>query len=107
MQELDALERDEYGFLTNRSQWSEVVAVQLAQADGLVLGELHWEIILFMQHYYDEFNHQPNARLFGQAIKKSLGANKGSSLYLYKLFPDGPLKYANKYAGLPIPPSCI
>jgi len=107
MQVLSELERDEYGFLTSRSQWNEGVANALAFEDGLTLSGPHWEIIHFMQRYYDEFNHQPNARLFGQAIKKTLGDAKGSSLYLYKLFPEGPLKYVNKYAGLPIPPSCI
>ncbi|MGB2009821.1 MAG: TusE/DsrC/DsvC family sulfur relay protein, partial [Cycloclasticus pugetii] len=95
------LKRDEYGFLQNRSDWSEAVAEAMAKEDELLLTPLHWEIIHFAQAYYDEFNHQPNARLFGQAIKKRLGAEKGSSIYLYKLFPNGPLKYANKYAGLP------
>ena len=104
---VEKIARDEYGFLKQRAQWSEAVAEQLALEDGLTLSTEHWEIINFTQRYYDEFNHQPNARLFGQAIKKSLGADKGSSLYLYELFPNGPLKYANKYAGLPIPPSCI
>jgi len=101
------LELDGYGFLKNRLQWSKQVAEQMAQQDGLVLTTAHWEIIDFMQAYYEQYNHQPNARLFGQAIKKTLGADKGASLYLLKLFPEGPLKYANKYAGLPIPPFCI
>lgn len=104
---LAELERDEDGFLINRNQWSEEVAEAMALEDGLTLTASHWDIIYFMQAYYDEFNHQPNARLFARAIKKKLGAEKGASIYLYKLFPDGPLKYANKYAGLPIPPSCI
>jgi len=104
---LEQLDRDEYGFLRSRQQWNKVVAEALACEDSLILTAAHWEIIDFMRAYYDEFNHQPNARLFGQAIKKKLGAEKGASIYLYQLFPDGPLKYANKYAGLPIPPSCI
>ena len=98
---------DEYGFLKDRANWSKDLACEMAKIDGLELTMAHWEIIRFMQAYYDQFNHQPNARLFGQAVKKSLGADKGSSLYLYGLFPGGPLKYSNKYAGLPIPPSCI
>ena len=93
--------------MKNRLQWSKAIGQALAKKDGIELTQAHWGIILFMQAYYDQYNHQPNARLFGQAIKKSLGAEKGSSIYLYKLFPDGPLKLANKYAGLPIPPSCI
>jgi len=104
---LNNIERDEYGFLKSQDQWSEGIAEALALEDALTLSAAHWEIIYFMQQYYADFNHQPNARLFGQAIKKRLGAEKGASIYLYQLFPDGPLKYANKYAGLPIPPSCI
>ena len=104
---IEEIDFDEYGFLKDRANWSESLAVDMAKADGLELTVAHWEIISFMQTYYDQYNHQPNARLFGQAVKKSLGAEKGSSLYLYSLFPDGPLKYSNKYAGLPIPPSCI
>lgn len=107
MKVLDGIDLDEFGFMKNRTQWNESVAEALAETDGVSLTNAHWEIILFMQRYYDQFNHQPNARLFGQAIKKTLGPEKGASIYLYKLFPNGPLKYANKYAGLPIPPSCI
>ncbi|PCH83640.1 MAG: sulfurtransferase TusE [Piscirickettsiaceae bacterium] len=105
--DISEIELDEYGFMKNRLQWSKAIGQALAKKDGIELTQAHWGIILFMQAYYDQYNHQPNARLFGQAIKKSLGAEKGSSIYLYKLFPDGPLKLANKYAGLPIPPSCI
>lgn len=83
------------------------MAEQLAHQDGLVLTDAHWEIVHFMRAYYQRYNHLPNARLFGQAIKKNLGVEKGASRYLYRLFPDGPLKYACKYAGLPIPPSCL
>ena len=105
--ELSGIERDEYGFLIKRSEWNETIAEALALSDGLKLKSAHWEIIYFMQGYYDDYKHQPNARLFAKAIKKKLGSEKASSIYLYTLFPEGPLKYANKYAGLPIPPSCI
>ena len=100
-------ELDQYGFLKQAECWNEAVGGDLARQDGLQLTDAHWEIILFMRGYYDRYNHLPNARLFGQAVKKTLGPEKGASRYLYRLFPDGPLKYACKYAGLPIPPSCI
>ncbi|ORU90905.1 MAG: sulfur relay protein TusE [Cycloclasticus sp. symbiont of Poecilosclerida sp. M] len=104
---MEDIQLDEYGFLCDRSLWAKSVAELLSKQDGLELTVDHWEIILFMQNYYEQYRHQPNARLFSKAIKKTLGEEKGSSIYLYRLFPDGPLKYANKYAGLPIPPSCI
>jgi len=36
-----------------------------------------------------------------------LGEEKGNSRYLQRLFPDGPLKYACKFGGLPKPPTCL
>ena len=70
---------DRYGFLANRAEWNEAVANWLAESDGVALTDAHWEIILFMREYYVRYNHLPNARLFGQALKKQLGPEKGAS----------------------------
>jgi len=53
------------------------------------------------------YKHLPNSRVFIKAIKKAMGDEKGNSRYLHKLFPQGPLKYACKIAGLPKPPTCL
>jgi tRNA 2-thiouridine synthesizing protein E len=95
------------GFLVKTTEWNEAVAVQLADLNQIVLTDLHWEIIFFMREYYLRFKHLPNARVFTKAIAKEFGEEKGNSRYLYKLFPDGPLKYACKLAGLPKPPTCL
>jgi tRNA 2-thiouridine synthesizing protein E len=95
------------GFLVNASDWSEAVAVKLAEANRIELSPAHWEIIRFIRNYYLEFKHLPNARVFTKAIAKSLGEDKGNSRYLHQLFPAGPLKYACKLAGLPKPPTCL
>ena len=42
-----------------------------------------------------------------KAMEKEFGPEKGSSRYLYKLFPDGPALIATKIAGLPRPVKCI
>jgi tRNA 2-thiouridine synthesizing protein E len=95
------------GFLTNSAEWSEEVAKRLAELSHIELQAEHWEIILFIRDYYRQFKHLPNARVFTKAIAKTLGEEKGNSRYLHKLFPDGPLKYACKLAGLPKPPTCL
>jgi tRNA 2-thiouridine synthesizing protein E len=38
---------------------------------------------------------------------KELGAQKGRSIYLLKLFPGNPARLACKIAGLPKPPNCL
>ena len=101
------LETTDQGFLVKTAEWNEAVAVQLAALNQINLTEAHWEIILFIRHYYLQFKHLPNARVFTKAIAKEFGEEKGNSRYLHKLFPEGPLKYACKLAGLPKPPTCL
>ncbi|MDP1665433.1 MAG: TusE/DsrC/DsvC family sulfur relay protein [Methylobacter sp.] len=101
------LEVTEQGFLINPADWNEDVAQRLSASNNIDLSDDHWEIILFIRRYYQQFKHLPNARVFTKAIAKELGETKGNSRYLHKLFPEGPLKYACKLAGLPKPPTCL
>jgi len=102
-----SLEITDRGFLVKYADWNETVAKQLAGQNKIDLSAEHWEIILFIRGYYLQFKHLPNARVFTKAVAKKLGEEKGNSRYLHKLFPDGPLKYACKLAGLPKPPTCF
>jgi len=95
------------GFLCVKSDWNEAVAVELARRENIDLSAQHWEILNFIRTFYQDYEYLPNARGFSKAIKNSLGEAQGTSRYLQKLFPDGPLKYACKIAGLPKPPSCL
>lgn len=101
------LETTDDGFLRKAEQWNPQVAEALAKVESLELGDEHWEILLFIREYYRQFKHLPNARMFAAAIRKQLGEDKGNSRYLQRLFPQGPLKYACKIAGLPKPPTCL
>jgi tRNA 2-thiouridine synthesizing protein E len=101
------LKTTEQGFLINQADWNEDIAERLAALNNIKLSDEHWEIILFIRRYYQQFKHLPNARVFTKAIAKEFGEAKGNSRYLHKLFPDGPLKYACKLAGLPKPPTCL
>jgi tRNA 2-thiouridine synthesizing protein E len=101
------IETTEEGFLVNKSDWNKHVAIQIAHLNKLELTDSHWEILFFIRDYYRRFKHLPNARVFTKAIRKAFGEGKGNSRYLHKLFPQGPLKYACKIAGLPKPPTCL
>lgn len=103
----DALETTADGFLRDAGQWNRAVADELARLEALVITDRHWEILLFIRDYYQQFKHLPNARMFVAAVRKRFGDEKGNSRYLQNLFPQGPLKYACKIAGLPKPPTCL
>jgi tRNA 2-thiouridine synthesizing protein E len=97
----------EEGFLVDLNDWGEAVANEIAKLNNIELTPSHWEIIVFIRSYYQQFKHLPNARVFTKAIKKEFGEEKGNSRYLHRLFPQGPLKYACKIAGIPKPPTCL
>jgi len=101
------IETDEEGYLTNRSDWSEEIAKEMARLDNCDLTENHWEVINFLREYYDQYQIAPAVRVLTKAIGKKLGPDKGNSKYLYELYPYGPAKQACKYAGLPKPTGCV
>jgi tRNA 2-thiouridine synthesizing protein E len=105
--DLNNLQLNADGFLRNSEDWNQFVAEFLAKQEAIELSEAHWEILNFIRQYYFKFKHLPNSRMFISAIRRQLGEDKGNSLYLHRLFPQGPLKYACKIAGLPKPPTCL
>ncbi|MDH1448714.1 TusE/DsrC/DsvC family sulfur relay protein [Aeromonas caviae] len=101
------IETDAQGYLRHSEQWSEALALALAEKEGIVLEEPHWEVVRFVRAFYLEFNTSPAIRALVKAMEKQYGPEKGNSRYLYKLFPEGPAKQATKIAGLPKPVKCI
>ena len=104
---LDAVETDPEGYLRHREDWSRELAESMAAADGVALGEAHWEVIDFLQDYYERYEIAPAIRILTKQIGKRFGKEKGNSRYLYELFPRGPAKQACRYAGLPKPTGCV
>ncbi|HIF9158828.1 TPA: sulfurtransferase TusE [Photobacterium damselae] len=101
------IETDAQGYLKNVDDWSKELVPLLAGEEGIELTEAHWEVIHFVREFYLEFNTSPAIRMLVKAMAKQYGEEKGSSRYLYKLFPKGPAKQATKLAGLPKPVKCI
>jgi tRNA 2-thiouridine synthesizing protein E len=101
------LEVDEEGYLLNLDDWSEDVAKVMAEQDNQELTDEHWEIIRFLRDYYQKYQIAPMIKILVKEIKKTMGKEKGSTKYLYQLFPDGPAKQACRYAGLPKPTGCV
>lgn len=102
-----AIETDHAGYLIHYHDWSEELALHIAEQEGLVMTQPHWEVVNFVRDYYNEFQIAPAIRVLIKAIGKKLGPDKGDSIYLYKLFPHGPAVQACKIAGLPKPTGCV
>ena len=102
-----SLEVDEDGYLADWQQWSEGVAGVMAKEDGLELSDAHWEVIKFLRDYFEKYQIAPMIKILTKELKKKYGKEKGSTKYLYELYPAGPAKQACRYAGLPKPTGCV
>jgi tRNA 2-thiouridine synthesizing protein E len=101
------IETDAEGYLLNCDDWSEALAEALAADEAITLTPEHWEVVRFVRDFYLEYKTSPAVRVLVKAVGQALGADKGNSRYLYRLFPKGPAKQATKIAGLPKPAKCI
>lgn len=95
------------GYIFKLTDWSEKLARHLADQDGITLSDAHWEVIFFLRDYYRKYQIAPTIQLLAREIRKVLGSEKGTTKYLYQLFPGGPAKQACRYAGLPKPTGCV
>jgi len=96
---LNEIDRNEEGYLTDAKQWNEDVAKAIAQEVNITLTDKHFEVLNWLRNKY--FEEVPlNIRKVGNSgivdIKQ-----------FYQLFPGGPLKISSKIAGIPKPVSCI
>lgn len=98
---------DKEGYLVYLADWDEDVAAALAAEEGITLGPGHWEVINLLRIFYNRHQLSPANRALVNLVKRDLGAEKGKSVYLMKLFKGSPAKLCSKIAGLPKPENCL
>jgi TusE/DsrC/DsvC family sulfur relay protein len=87
------------GYMTDASEWSKEIAIEIAKEEGLSLTDKHFAVIEYLR----------DRVLKGEALTiRSIGKSgvvdtKG----FYELFPGAPLKKATKIAGVAKPVSCV
>jgi len=91
---------DGEGFLVNRDDWSEAIAVQLARGDDFEMTAQVMAFINKARAMYDEDGVVPPIRIF--AKKQGVSTKE-----LYDIFKKGPMKLICKWGGLPKPTGCV
>jgi len=92
---------DEDGFLQALSEWSKEKAVELAEKNDIgPLTDRHWQIIEFVQEYFETHGTGPAVVKIG----KTTGMSRAE---ICELFPCGVVRGAYRLAGLPRPPGCF
>lgn len=98
---------DGEGFLRDLSDWDADVATGIAGAEGVTLGDDHWQVIHLLRAHYKIHKVALANRALVSLVKRELGGDKGNSIYLMTLFTGSPAKISNKIAGLPKPDNCL
>jgi len=101
-----SVETDVQGFLQHFDDWSEDIARELAERDGVQLYNDHWELIYYFQEYYEENLTHPTMHIIVRDLgnkRKHFHDRKAIEKHIYKLFPKDPVREICKLAGLPLP----
>lgn len=91
---------DDEGYLIDPADWDESVAETLARKEGIVLTDMHWQVLRFMRNYLDERQLIPDARFVIWFLEKEVGLGEAARQRLFELFPYGYVKQACKIAGM-------
>jgi TusE/DsrC/DsvC family sulfur relay protein len=95
-------QNDPEGYLAGLDHWSPLLANRIAEADGLVLSDQHWQVIYCLREWFRDYGPDWTARQVTLRLNRDY-ADEGGSRYLYQLFPHGPLAQGCRFAGLPLP----
>jgi tRNA 2-thiouridine synthesizing protein E len=100
------IEIDDEGFLRNLDDWSEDVAVYIAEKENIHLKEQHWEVIKFMRQYYNDYNVPPMPMVILKVLNTLAGTDKYTMKSLCGLFQGSSIRKACQLAGIPKPHGC-
>lgn len=96
------IEVTETGFLVNAEDWTEDVAKVIAESEGLVLTDKHWDLMNYLrEEFFNNGGNQPNTRSIVKAMSDKWPDEKVNSKTVYDLFPKDPSKQGGRIAGLP------
>ncbi len=90
---------NEEGYLTDLTEWTKELAIELAKEEEIEMTHKHWEVIEYLQEQYRNES--------ALSIRKIGKSGVVSIKEFYALFPNGPLKISSKIAGIPKPQSCV
>ena len=82
-----------------RSDWHDSIR-QHAKTLGMELTGDHWEVIEFVHDVYDHCVECRNARQMSNLLAEEF-KDRGGRRYLYRLFPNGPVRQIHELADMP------
>lgn len=95
-------ERRPSEFLQALPRWNRLIALRLAQEEGIELTPAHWEVLHYLRRRLVTRGQARSGRVLAGELADVLG-DRSERRRLYLLFPGGPVTQGSRIAGLPAP----
>ncbi len=96
-------ERRPSEFLGELPTWNRLIALRLAEEEGIELTPEHWDVLHYLRRRLVTRGQASSGRVLVRELADVL-CDRTTKRRLYQLFPGGPVSQGTRIAGLPAPP---
>ena len=101
------LELDQDGHLVDYTIWNQEVAKELAKSLELELTDWHFEILMAVRQFYQQFGHSPATRPLIKCLMKTVNADINNAILQEKFNTGLVARHLSRLAGVPKPANCL
>lgn len=101
------LELDQDGHLVDYTIWNQEVAKDLAKSLEIELTDWHFEILLAVRQFYQQFGHSPTTRPLIKFLMKTVSADINNAILQEKFNTGLVARHLSRLAGVPKPANCL
>ncbi|MDH0834821.1 TusE/DsrC/DsvC family sulfur relay protein [Acinetobacter johnsonii] len=101
------LELDQDGHLIDYTIWNQEVAKELAKSLELELTGWHFEILMAVRQFYQQFGHSPATRPLIKFLMKTVSADINNATLQEKFNTGLVARHLSRLAGVPKPANCL
>ena len=101
------LELDQDGHLVDYTIRNQEVAKELAKSLELELTDWHFEILMAVRQFYQQFGHSPATRPLIKFLMKTVNADINNAILQEKFNTGLVARHLSRLAGVPKPANCL
>ena len=87
--------------------WNQEVAKELAKSLELELTDWHFEILMAVRKFYQQFGHSPATRPLIKFLIKTVSADINNAILQEKFNTGLVARHLSRLAGVPKPANCL
>ena len=101
------LELDQDGHLVDYTIWNQKIEKKLAKSLELELTDWHFEILIAVRQFYQQFGHSPATRPLIKFLMKTVSADINNAILQEKFNTGIVARHLSRLAGVAKPANCL